>query len=228
MATIVRQRRDTEANWTSSNPVIPDGQLVFDKTNNTFRIGNGINNYLDLPLQSGTPGASGGLQAIVEDTTPELGGNLSLNGFDIPVSPSVEDALDLKAPIASPTFTGTVTAQIVTGALLKGSSYTQANSVVIGAGTHPLDYSLGDMQQVTVTGDITLAFSNFPSGKVASMIVDFVNAGAYTFTYPVGTIFATKAEPPYTETGVDRVLVIKDATNTYGIFVIGKDIGVVA
>jgi uridine phosphorylase len=48
MATIIRQRRDTEANWIANNPLIPDGQLCFDITNNTFRMGNGVDNYLDL------------------------------------------------------------------------------------------------------------------------------------------------------------------------------------
>jgi len=63
MPTILRQRRDTEANWTSSNPVIPDGQLCFDSTNDTYRIGNGVDNYLTLVLQSGEVG--NGIASII-------------------------------------------------------------------------------------------------------------------------------------------------------------------
>jgi hypothetical protein len=59
MATILKQRRDTAANWALSNPVIPDGQLCFDTTNNTFRIGDGTTNYNSLSIQSGTAGADG-------------------------------------------------------------------------------------------------------------------------------------------------------------------------
>ena len=59
MATILRQRRDTAANWTSVNPIIPDGQLCFDETNHTFKIGDGSTNYESLPIQSGVPGQDG-------------------------------------------------------------------------------------------------------------------------------------------------------------------------
>lgn len=60
MASILRQRRDTAANWLSADPVvIPDGQLVFDTTNNTFRIGDGTTDYDDLLPQSGTQGDTG-------------------------------------------------------------------------------------------------------------------------------------------------------------------------
>jgi hypothetical protein len=56
MASILKQRRDTEGNWEALNPVIPDGQLCFDITNNLFKIGDGINVYSALPVQSGSPG----------------------------------------------------------------------------------------------------------------------------------------------------------------------------
>ena len=55
MAVILRQRRDIAANWTANNPVIPDGQLCFDETNNVFKIGNGTDNYLDLPITASGP-----------------------------------------------------------------------------------------------------------------------------------------------------------------------------
>ena len=48
MATILRQRRDTAANWATNNPVIPEGQLCFDTTNNTFRVGDGTTTYSNL------------------------------------------------------------------------------------------------------------------------------------------------------------------------------------
>jgi len=98
MASILKQRRDTAANWASANPVIPAGQLCFDTTNNTFKIGDGTATYSALSVQSGTPGASGGLQDIVEDLTPQLGGNLDLNSHNI-------------------TGTGTIPSANLTGAL---------------------------------------------------------------------------------------------------------------
>jgi hypothetical protein len=70
MATILRQRRDTAANWSSANPVIPDGQLCFDTTNNTFRVGDGTTNYSSLSIQSGTPGDMSGANNLSEIVTP--------------------------------------------------------------------------------------------------------------------------------------------------------------
>jgi hypothetical protein len=66
MATILRQRRDTAANWTSANPVIPDGQLCFDTTNDTFRIGDGTTTYGSLPIQSGAAGDMSGSNNLSE------------------------------------------------------------------------------------------------------------------------------------------------------------------
>jgi len=68
MATILKQRRDTAANWSSANPVIPAGQLCFDITNNTFRIGDGTTNYSSLMVQSGVPGDMSGANNLSELT----------------------------------------------------------------------------------------------------------------------------------------------------------------
>lgn len=80
MAVILRQRRDTAANWAASNPVIPDGQLCFDTTNNTFRIGNGVSTYSALAIQSGTPGADGA------DGSDGADGDMTATGSDGVVS----------------------------------------------------------------------------------------------------------------------------------------------
>ena len=97
MAVILRQRRDTTANWTTNNPVIPDGQLCFDITNNTFRIGNGTDNYADLAIQSGVAGNDGadGLDGTLSGL---LGSDLSMNGFSI----------------GNAEFTGSITEQVAT------------------------------------------------------------------------------------------------------------------
>ena len=61
MASILRQRRDTAANWSTNNPVIPDGQLVFATDTDVFKIGDGSTNYnsLDVVGSDGADGADG-------------------------------------------------------------------------------------------------------------------------------------------------------------------------
>ena len=48
MATIIRQRRDTAANWVTNDSVIPDGQICVDTTNKTLKIGDGSTLYSAL------------------------------------------------------------------------------------------------------------------------------------------------------------------------------------
>lgn len=45
----MQQRRDTTADWTADNPVLLAGELGLDTTTNLFRVGNGVDNWLDLP-----------------------------------------------------------------------------------------------------------------------------------------------------------------------------------
>lgn len=108
------------------------------------------------------------------------------------------------------------------------SAYNQIADASLGTGTHTFDYSAGDMQQLTLTGDITIAFSNFVTGKVCTMIIDLINGGDWTITYPAGILFSGGTEPNLTSGGTDRVLVIKDKDDVYSFFVVGTNIGAVA
>jgi hypothetical protein len=117
--------------------------------------------------------------------------------------------------------------EVLRGNTLAESKYNQIADASVATGTHTFDYSLGDMQEVTITGDITIAFSNFPTGELATFIIDAINWGAFTVLYPAGIVFAGKTAPSYTSAGRDRLLVIKDKDEVYSLFIIGKDIGVV-
>lgn len=44
------QRRDSAANWATNNPLLADGELVVDETNGFIVRGDGVNNYLDIPI----------------------------------------------------------------------------------------------------------------------------------------------------------------------------------
>lgn len=120
------------------------------------------------------------------------------------------------------------TGDILTGKTFLQSKYDQIADATISTGTHTFNYSLGDMQQVTATGDFTLAFSNFPAGKISSMIIDAINFGAHTITHPATMIFTAGIAPYYTVAGTDRLMVIKDKDEVYSLFVIGRNIKVVA
>lgn len=52
--TIIKIRRDTDANFTSSNLVLSDGERVFVTDLNLYKIGDGSTSYIDLPYDNYT------------------------------------------------------------------------------------------------------------------------------------------------------------------------------
>lgn len=48
MADRIQIRRDTAANWTSSNPVLADGEIGWERDTNQFKVGNGITAWNSL------------------------------------------------------------------------------------------------------------------------------------------------------------------------------------
>ena len=49
----IRVRRDTTDGWTALNPVPAEGEITHDKTRLTFRIGDGVTPWVDLPEVGG-------------------------------------------------------------------------------------------------------------------------------------------------------------------------------
>jgi hypothetical protein len=48
MATRMQQRRGTEAQWTSADPILASGEIGFESDTGQFKIGDGINHWSDL------------------------------------------------------------------------------------------------------------------------------------------------------------------------------------
>tara|TARA_R110000850_G_scaffold269167_1_gene400998 strand:- start:451 stop:2349 length:1899 start_codon:yes stop_codon:yes gene_type:complete len=120
---------------------------------------------------------------------------------------------------STPTLGGDL---ISSGNALTGTSYNQAADVSIGTGTHTFNYTSSDMQQVTATGNITIAFSNFPAGKVVAYVIDAINWGAFGITLPAGMVFAGGTVPPFTAAGTDRIRIIKDKDEVFSLSIVDE------
>ncbi len=48
MPNIIKLRRDTSANWSSVNPVLNDGEMGLDTTNDKIKIGDGTSTWSTL------------------------------------------------------------------------------------------------------------------------------------------------------------------------------------
>jgi hypothetical protein len=70
-------RKGTSEQWNSANPILASGEPGYDLTNEILKIGDGISNW------SGLPPVGVGLNNLVEDLSPQLGGDLDLNSYNI-------------------------------------------------------------------------------------------------------------------------------------------------
>ena len=77
----LKLRRGTASEWNTANPVVlASGEPGFIVDTNTLKIGDGSTTFASL---TAVAGGGGGLSDILEDTTPQLGGNLDLNSKDL-------------------------------------------------------------------------------------------------------------------------------------------------
>lgn len=100
----------------------------------------------------------------------------------------------------------------------------QADTAVsIGTGT--LTVTPGDKvwKKITATGNFTMAFSFTPS-KVCSIILECVNFGAYTITWPAGLGKQIGVLPAFTVAGTDHVVIYQDASNNVYLAMISIDV----
>lgn len=114
--------------------------------NVTFTPRNGIDQIITT-----NSGGGSGINDIVEDTTPQLGGNLDLNSFDIPVSPSQQTAINLKQDNL---ISGTNIKTINGESLLGSTDIVISQGTNFNGGTITQDLILNDGTNITPTLDL--------------------------------------------------------------------------
>jgi hypothetical protein len=107
MATRMQQRRGTAAQWTAANPILAAGEIGFETDTSKFKMGNGSSTWSALQYF-----ANAAELAAIVDGAPGLLNTLDelaqAIGDDPAFFTTTNNNLALKAPIANPTFTGTV------------------------------------------------------------------------------------------------------------------------
>ena len=166
MATRMQQRRGTAAQWISTNdgdgPILAIGEIGYESDTNKFKIGDGVNHWVDLAyfvdLETMIAGAPGLLNSLDEIA--------AAIGDDPAFFTSIATGLSSKAPIASPTFTGTVSG-ITKGMVNLGNvdNTSDADKPVSTATQTALDAKLASataastyapLASPTFTGEVTL------------------------------------------------------------------------
>lgn len=76
---LIQYRLGTAAQWTTANPVLEVGEPGFETDTRKVKIGDGITAWTSLAYSTG----GSGITDVVQDTTPQLGGDLDLNGHNV-------------------------------------------------------------------------------------------------------------------------------------------------
>jgi hypothetical protein len=179
MAVQIQIRRGTAANWTSANPTLAEGELGYETDTGKLKAGDGSTAWTGLDYVSGT----GSISDVVSDTTPQLGGDLDVNGNAIVSASNGDIAI-------TPNGTGSIILDGLTWPSADGT----ANQVLKTAGDGTL--SFGNASVVATTLDLTDTPGSYGtagevlalnSGASAFEFVANVASGAYTLD-TLGTV----------------------------------------
>lgn len=78
--TRIQFRRGSSLEWSTENTILASGEPGFALDGKIFKIGDGVTSWSSL---TAIAGGGSGISNIVEDISPQLGGNLDANNFDI-------------------------------------------------------------------------------------------------------------------------------------------------
>lgn len=192
MAVQIQIRRGTAANWTSANPTLADGELGYETDTAKLKAGDGSTSWTSLGYVTGSGGGGGsGISNIVEDTTPQLGGDLDVNGQaivsasngDIAVTPNgtgkvVLDGLDWPTADGS---NGQVLQTDGSGSLSFATPSGSGSSTLLGLNDTPSSFvTAGEVLAVNSATNAMEFVANVASGPVDCASQTDVNEGSIT------------------------------------------------
>lgn len=153
--------------------------------------------------------ADGTIDIAVSDTT--VAGDTGSTGMTPGDTLTITGGADITTSMSGDTLTVTSTA----------INETQTDTAANSSSTFTLVEATSNYHKVTFTSNCTLAFT-FTSGAVQAMILQLVNAGAYTVTFPTMQ-WAGGTEPTFTSSGTDIISVWHNGDNTVYGAVVGQD-----
>lgn len=149
----LRIRRGTDAE--RQTITFAEGELVYTTDTKELYIGDGTT---PGGILAGGDAGSSGINNIIEDVTPQLGGNLDLNNFEINGIGDID-------------ITGTITADVVSGSLFVGD----------GSGLTNLPQSEGIVEgsnyRINIVGDNSTTIINTENNAI---IANAINTGSIT------------------------------------------------
>ena len=186
MANTIKQKRGTSDPGASDLVV---GELAINTTDG------GVFTKTDGGTVVEVGAGGGGISNVVEDTTPQLGGDLDLNSNTINGTGDID-------------ITGAITA---TGAIFV-KSYKDTTHTLSGTDIDPAN---GGIQTKVCSANTTLTDS-LSAGE--SVVLHVEGGGSYTITWPTITWVTSSGNSAPTLTAKDVVVLWKISTTLYGAY----------
>lgn len=101
-------RRGTSTEWSTSNPILANGEFGFETNTGKFKIGNGASNWAALEYFANANAIKGDLIDNAPSALNTLNELAAALNDDASFSTTITNLINTKAPKESPTFTGTV------------------------------------------------------------------------------------------------------------------------
>lgn len=189
-----------------TNPMTTAGDIIYGGASGTpTRLAVGTNGHV-LTLSAGVPtwAAVGSGSATWGGITGTLGDQTDLQA-----------AFDLKAPLASPTFTGTTTAATtnVNGRLSKN---------VTAVGALNIDLNEGNEFTKTINANSTFTFSNIPASRAVGWLIRITHTSG-TLSWPAAVRWPNGVTPTFTTGKTHIVMFYTDngGTSIWGSALVG-------
>lgn len=186
--TRIKNKRDIEANWTSKNPVLLNGEIIVVDTvsgETRFKVGDGSKKYSQLPFQDAAT-LGNYVPTTRKVNSKALSSDISLTASDVGALPSTTTAL--KNPHAL-TFTGastvsydgsaskTVAIPSVDMELDSTSFNPVSNSAVVAGLDEKLDTAGGIVAGISFVDGVIILPENEPTVSTAAITKGYVDTG---------------------------------------------------
>jgi hypothetical protein len=192
--TKILHRRDTAANWTSTNPTLSAGEIGFETDTLKFKIGNGSTAWTSLTYQSDASLLSGvaNITSLTTSGNVTVGGDLTVNGSVTSINSTtitVDDKNLELASVASPTD---ITADGA-GITVKGDTDKTLNWVnATDAWTSSEDFNLLTGKVYEINGSTVLSSSQVLGYSITNAnTVSTIVARDASGNFSAGTITAS-------------------------------------
>lgn len=94
------------------------------------------------------------------------------------------------------------------------SQKNKINSTPSATGAVSLNLSNGQFLKLTITGNTTFSFANALTNRYNILVLELVNAGNYTITWPGSIVWSGAVAPTLSTNGVDIIsLISSDGAN---------------